>query len=159
MNHKYRKKPVVIEAVQVNLKNLSEDKFQVPDWLTIALNNNDILLDNDGIPCLIKTLEGGMRVRFNDWIIRGVNGELYPCKPDIFEKTYVKVEIDELTYDLQFCDRLIQGWPWKNFLTGADLDQLNNIMDKKLAERDNTYKYRIIQIMRISDWGKDIEEK
>ena len=44
--------------------------------------------------CDIKTLEGTMRAYTGDYIIRGVNGEIYPCKPDIFEKTYEKVEVE-----------------------------------------------------------------
>lgn len=57
---KYRKIPVIIEAYQTD-----EEVF-------------------------IKTLEGTMKANKGDWIIKGVNGEIYPCKPDIFEKTYVK---------------------------------------------------------------------
>jgi hypothetical protein len=80
----YRKKPVVIDAIQ-----LTEDNFK--DYLDIALSDSqtsDVGFDEVGIYLLISTLEGDMKARLNDWIIRGVNGELYPCKPDIFEKTY-----------------------------------------------------------------------
>ena len=75
----YRKKPVVIEAIQFN-KNFTEiEKFCEGnfDW---SEGKSDI-----------KTLEGTMRASVGDWIIKGVNGEFYPCKPDIFEKTYEKV--------------------------------------------------------------------
>lgn len=88
---KFRKKPVVIEAIQwVNtpesfklIKNLNENKEKV----VVRMGgdpNSDYLI--------IQTLEGGMKANLNDWIIRGVSGELYPCKPDIFEQTYEKVE-------------------------------------------------------------------
>ena len=78
---KYRKKPVVIEAVQWH----NGDKHE-------AVENNPLnnpMTPND--PC-IKTLEGYLHVSDGDFIIKGVNGEFYPCKPDIFEKTYEKVE-------------------------------------------------------------------
>lgn len=74
---KYRKKPVIIEAIQWNGKNLTEiDNF---------------VGGSIGIKCtslIIHTLEGDMEASINDYIIKGVNGEFYPCKPDIFDKTY-----------------------------------------------------------------------
>lgn len=87
---KYRKKPVVVEAMQWNGNNLYEclcfmncDKKQ-PEPYNISHNaKNEIA---------IQTLEGTMIASVGDYIIRGVNGELYPCKPDIFEKTYEVVE-------------------------------------------------------------------
>lgn len=88
----YRKKPVVIEAVQW----LPEDPRHVnPAWLSAAqdipwpkngaVRSNNLLLQ-------IMTLEGTMTVNVGDYIIQGVKGELYPCKPDIFELTYERVE-------------------------------------------------------------------
>ena len=84
---KFRKKPVVIEAFQ--WKPLSPDAADkdVPLWL--VMSNYDL---GPGNSLMIKTLEGTMRADPGDWIIRGVNGEFYPCKPDIFEATYEKVE-------------------------------------------------------------------
>jgi hypothetical protein len=82
----YRKKPVTVEAVQlrdVELRTL------------MALQNfaglgNDVFeAVEDGI--LIDTLEGKMKASVGDFIIKGVQGEFYPCKPDIFEKTYEEV--------------------------------------------------------------------
>ena len=85
---KFRKKPVVIEAFKVGSTNI------YPDWLHDAISEGvvwtrgttgwgDAFTSAD-----IRTLEGTMTAGEGDWIIRGVNGELYPCKPDIFEKTY-----------------------------------------------------------------------
>ena len=79
---KYRKKPVVIEALQFNGKNHNELIIFVGK--KISMNDMKVLS--------IKTLEGEMRVRKNDFIIKGVNGEFYPCKPDIFSKTYEEVK-------------------------------------------------------------------
>ena len=75
---KFRKKPVVIEAIQWNGQNYREICF----WAGFTLDGGmDEILR-------IHTLEGTMEARKGDWIIRGVKGELYPCKPDIFEASY-----------------------------------------------------------------------
>lgn len=81
---KYRKKPVVIEAIQWT-GNLEEIKEFVGDSLIIEEFHGKFAIS-------IKTLEGIHDAMFNDYIIKGVNGEFYPCKPDIFQKTYEKVE-------------------------------------------------------------------
>jgi hypothetical protein len=79
----YRKKPVVIEAVQFNGMN----GIKLLEWMNGVECEEDFL----GEYVEIKTLEGTMRANKGDWIIKGVNGEFYPCKPDIFEKTYEPV--------------------------------------------------------------------
>ena len=90
---KFRKKPVVIEAVQWTGHNLGAvlvlwDEGSVPGELAV-----DASFLSDGPPKLaIPTLEGEMTASPGDWIIRGVAGEVYPCKPDIFEATYEAVE-------------------------------------------------------------------
>ena len=83
---KFRKKPVVIEAEQYDGSLESVNKIlKLDKWDT-----NSIVLSDK---CLtINTLEGKMRADIGDWIIKGVQGELYPCKPDIFEATYEPVE-------------------------------------------------------------------
>lgn len=81
---KYRKKPVVIEAIQLTEDNI-DDCLKFTGTLINCKSFNVI----DGI--VIKTLEGDMKASFGDFIIKGVNGEFYPCKPDIFEKTYEEV--------------------------------------------------------------------
>lgn len=78
----FRKKPVVIAAVQHN-----GDIGDLPEKIQREVLATDI----DG-SCFFSTLEGVMKCSVNDWIIEGVNGELYPCKPDIFEKTYEHYE-------------------------------------------------------------------
>ena len=86
---KYRKKPVVIEAMQYNALNSRQSVMQWIDanggkcYLVKSINDSSIY---------IETLEGKMRADLNDYVIKGVNGEFYPCKPDIFDKTYEKVE-------------------------------------------------------------------
>lgn len=86
---KFRKRPVVIEAVQWK----GELWFsEVPAWLLIAINSGKVREVKPQAVVEIATLEGVMVASNGDWIIQGVNGEVYPCKPDIFEKTYERVE-------------------------------------------------------------------
>lgn len=89
---KYRKKPVVIEAIQWTGDNLEEIKEMLKD-----ADEKRVIMphpnEEKGIKSLlIVTLEGEMRADKGDYIIKGVKGEFYPCKPDIFEETYEKVE-------------------------------------------------------------------
>lgn len=88
---RYRKKPVVIEAYQLDNRNTN----QPPHWLHQAIRAgvvDVVTVRGAATHATIKTLEGEMRADLNDWIIQGVKGELYPCKPDIFEATYILVE-------------------------------------------------------------------
>lgn len=79
---KYRKKPVVIEAVQWTGKNQTEiDKFC---GMNVVWNENKKMF-------LVLTLEGAMLASTGDYIIKGVNSEFYLCNSDVFEKTYEKV--------------------------------------------------------------------
>jgi hypothetical protein len=82
---KYRKKPVVIEAIQWTGENTIDiDTFT---------NSNFVEVTRGGIKMLeIYTLEGTMKAHINDYIIKGVQGEFYPCKPKIFEETYEVAE-------------------------------------------------------------------
>ena len=82
---KYRKNPVEVEAVRYMIDNT------LPDWFMDRVTNNTIITHKDGT-CDINTLEGIMKSNKGDYIILGVNGEVYPCKPDIFEKTYEEVK-------------------------------------------------------------------
>lgn len=90
---KYKKKPVVIEAFQLNDRGLIGE-----DWFWDAVSNNKIITHSFGkyepnkAWCEIKTLEGTMTAEPGDFIIQGVEGEIYPCKPDIFHKTYEVAE-------------------------------------------------------------------
>jgi hypothetical protein len=89
---KFRKKPVEIEAVRVSeaLKSAGTRWQSLPRWLEGAYDRGGVLFGNGFIN--IITSEGVMRGDYDDWIIRGVKGELYPCKPDIFAATYEPVE-------------------------------------------------------------------
>ena len=92
---KYRKKPVVIEAMQWTGFNLEEIKGFVGNCLEHEINDCAYSAGVSVPPkvhMIIKTLEGQHIASVGDYIIKGVNGEFYPCKPDIFEKTYEFVE-------------------------------------------------------------------
>lgn len=91
---KYRKKSVIIEAVQWTGLNLEEIKSFVGKSLRYEIIDTawEVGKGAPHVNMLIKTLEGIHICTKGDFIIKGVNGEFYPCKPDIFEKTYEVVE-------------------------------------------------------------------
>lgn len=84
----YRKKPVVVEAFQ--LPSLEDPPEDFLDWAD-SVGFTEFYSDYDG-GILVCTLEGDMRANPLDYIIKGVRGEFYPCKPDIFEVTYEAVK-------------------------------------------------------------------
>ena len=90
---RYRKKPIVIEAVQWD--GTAEGATPIINWM---LENNttcryiDTVETVDPQSIYIDTLEGTMRCSTDDWVIRGVSGEFYPCKPTIFDATYEPAE-------------------------------------------------------------------
>ena len=86
---RYRKKPVVIEAVQLK----DESIIEIINWTTDYINIEIDTDENDNIiGMIIPTLEGAMKASMNDYIIKGIQGEFYPCKPNVFEQTYELVE-------------------------------------------------------------------
>ncbi len=93
---RYRKKPVVIEAVQLRWSTWSEMCDHLGDIIgphnescrTVDECNDDCGETAPFMELTIPTLEGDHLARHGDWIIKGVEGEFYPCRPDIFEKTY-----------------------------------------------------------------------
>lgn len=98
---KYRKKPVVIEAVQFHASEPGDPMAfdDVPEWLQVGFDDGtlerrygDAINGGDWDFIAIKTLEGEMLAAPDDFIIRGIQGELYPCKPDIFRATYEAAE-------------------------------------------------------------------
>lgn len=96
MIQRFRKKPVVVEVVlcQDVLDAMEHDWGELPDWIRDAYEKGVIAAPThqDGGNLTIKTLEGDHLARAGDYIIKGVQGELYPCKPDIFLETYEPVE-------------------------------------------------------------------
>lgn len=80
------KKPVVVQAIQWNGHNFQE----IVDF--VGIHNLRIQENLNSPNLIIYTLEGDHYASIGDWIIRGIKGEFYPCKPDIFEKTYEEVK-------------------------------------------------------------------
>lgn len=96
---KYRKRPVIVDAVQLRWDTWNEICHFIPipemaygvlvhDRTNEYINEHKSHADYNRIGMIIKTLEGDMLAIENDYIVKGVNGEFYPCKPDIFYKTY-----------------------------------------------------------------------
>ena len=87
---KFRKKPVVIEAFRIGYDDY-------PVWFNDEIFSGRNLIHDvyEGAGCIIETMEGQMKANHGDYIIQGIQGEFYPCKPDIFEKTYESVAISK----------------------------------------------------------------
>lgn len=101
---KFRKKPVVIEAVQfteaVAIACLI-DREPAPFGLIVSGDYHPERRTVSRAWISIKTLEGTMRADMGDWIIKAVQGEFYPCKPDIFEETYESIEVLEPLFEIR----------------------------------------------------------
>ena len=121
---KYTKKPVTIEAVQWTGDNWQEIQRFVPDAVRV--------IDMNGLR--VKTLEGELNVSKGDYIIKGVKGEFYPCKPDIFQQTYDPAEATVKPDGCPFCGaegtdvHVVQGNPryCKCYVCGAQGPLGNN---------------------------------
>jgi len=88
---KFKKKPVTIKAIQYLPPHNCEEVYEFTQIPWEEGHDPEDTCDED-TPMYIKTLEGLMRADPGDWIIKGVRGEYYPCKPDIFNDTYEKAE-------------------------------------------------------------------
>ena len=91
----FKKKPVIIEALQYPTDPFDNaGAISVYEWVRRnSLGKTSAYIDPMSGDLMIHTLEGDMRVSAGDWIIRGVQGEFYPCKPDIFKATYEEVSV------------------------------------------------------------------
>lgn len=89
---RFRKKPVEVEAFQIGMHTMADKDY--PEWFADAIASGEVFQKRNPdypVECSIRTLEGDMDANLGDYVIRGVKGELYPCKPDIFEQTYEEV--------------------------------------------------------------------
>lgn len=91
MIQKFRKKPVIIEAMHFRTNNVGGEECmnEICSWIDEGRLETQCW--HNGTDIYINTLEGEMRADCGDWIIKGIKGEFYPCKPDIFEATYEPV--------------------------------------------------------------------
>ena len=92
---KFRKKPVTIEAEQLNIEHFKLEKGVLHKVEIFGKSFNVWFMDADSPYILIPTLEGNMMAKHSDWIIKGIKGELYPCREDIFLLTYEEVNENE----------------------------------------------------------------
>ena len=166
---KFRKKPVMIEAIQ-----LTNDRSVIVEILeTIAgkfidniSSEVDRVIIQGGIN--INTLEGTMKANFNDYIIKGINGEFYPCKPDIFEKTY---DVVKLAYTCTFGDALEAvkqgkraarvGWNGKGmfiFMRPADELNVEFVVDKMKSLPQSVKDYYLQDIINEKGERVSVEE-
>jgi hypothetical protein len=93
MVEQYRKKPAVIQAVKYD--GSSTHRSIIEAWIANGVYHDSSMRTRDIGPMSIQTLEGEITAQPGDYIIQGVAGEFYPCKPDIFEETYEKVYQDK----------------------------------------------------------------
>lgn len=88
----YKKRSVEVEAFQFDGDLINRDGvYYVPDWAAKA-HKHGLIFFRDAGEMFVRTLEGDHHASVGDYIIRGIKGEIYPCKPDVFEMTYEQVE-------------------------------------------------------------------
>lgn len=100
-SYRYVKKAIPIEAFKYEGDLIANDKYCVPNWAIKAYGNGTLYYketDDSSSELFIKTLEGDMLCEVGCYIIQGVEGEIYPCRSDIFDKTYEKVK-DDIFYE------------------------------------------------------------
>jgi hypothetical protein len=138
---KYKKKPVVIEAIQWIGKQSFDELYEFAD----ADNNLGVvgMLDGDSDIATINTLEGVMQASPNDYIIKGVKGELYPCKPDIFSITYdevtEKMSFGEAIHAMRLGGRVARkGWNGKGIFIEIEFPDKNSAMTNPYIYIDST---------------------
>lgn len=119
---KYRKKPVVIEAFRYWVDAR-------PEWFCDKVTTNEIITHETH--CEITTLEGVMRGEVGDYIIQGVKGEVYPCKPDIFEATYESVAEQE---SIEMAEKQDQEPVWTDEQIEAEMRRVGDNMRPYIAD-------------------------
>ena len=146
---KARKKPVVIEAVQLkenydSIRECLSFLGRIYEEYTEASINNRIaeVKQDNGIN--IATLEGTHHASFGDYIIKGVKGEFYPCKPDIFEKTYEVLKEDNLSTDFTELKIICKGGITKVYRNGEEMKDVMAIKFEHDVDRLPSYTIKFI---------------
>ena len=158
---KYRKKPTVVEAMQLTNENLLE----VKEWCNGELVPN---AETSGYDLYISTLEGIMHADINDYIIQGVEGNFYPCKPDIFEKTYEvasqQSQLDDkqkivLEWLVAYADKDSGDYPMQTIVYMWDCIRSYRLGVKELAAlRKLTRDEQFEVLAAFAQWGLEQEE-
>lgn len=153
----YTKKPVTIQAVQWLTSNIAEVReFIDGEMRGLDLDSTTAYDAGMGAPMgsfVIKTLEGEMKVSHGDYIIKGVKGEFYPCKPDIFEVTYIKTPsdfIERIELEKSELDDKLEKL--EAFTSSKKFLELNNTQSKLLWRQQNLmFSYSNLLGERIKD--------
>lgn len=145
MIKKFRKRPIIVEAVQYHR---TEESFEEISKFT----NNQVIRGRDN-SIIIPTLEGEIEARPNDWIIKGIKGEFYPCRLDIFVATYEKIT-EEGDITCPHCKKEIQ-----NKTRREERRRILSIIEKERAEGNIIDTKGINRVMRyLTDELTDGEE-
>lgn len=151
---RYRKKPVEIEAVQFTGDNIEE----IAEFMGIPLAGLQVSVDavlrmdgnyGENTHIHIPTLEGTMTANCGDWIIKGVKGEFYPCKPDIFDETYEVIEDEGMT------DLKSKPYP-KSLLKLPEMTDAEKEAIRKNIEANDTTVLPLIEIHPVNNVIRDI---
>lgn len=150
---KYRKKPVVIDAFRWTAYQRGAEE---PEWFIEALKKGEALFEapvGESVALKIRTLEGIMTARPGDYIIRGVKGEIYPCKPDIFEATYEREDGP--------ASQTVRP-DWKAIQWTGDKDMMNHFCDDLVRQERLGYdahnnvrihhSHETVEIVALGDW-------
>lgn len=130
---KYTKKPVTIDAMQFDGKNFDE-VIEFTEHKAEKRHCNNLDTNKTTQVIVIPTLEGDMMARPGDYIIRGINGEYYPCKPDIFAKTYVEGDVGDVSY---YLPEDIYGLP--------EADDMRDMVRNEMTEEELELLHRAIE--------------
>ena len=142
---KFRKKPVVIEAIQFDgtINSMLEIEAVFPS----LVSNNSNWKAHEVRFWKIWTLEGGLEVSKGDWIIKGIKGEFYPCKPDVFEMTYDCVDEEYESKVQKYCE-LINSDKW-------DTVEFQDIQNCLSIYPQSVYQHELIKgaiDLRVRQW-------
>lgn len=143
----FRKKPVVVEAI-----NLAQIQSLPWHFETAVLNTEIELLPEGG--ALVHTIEGTMEAQPGDWLIRGVKGEFYPCKPDVFDQTYeeVSAEADALKTEFEEAHQVKED-PVAHMR--ENLRHIHDLIDANFVQTDGEHRLRLhgeIHTGPVVDW-------
>lgn len=166
---KYIKKPIKIEAFKYDGDFMNKDgHYYIPEW-GVHANKEGTLYFEDG-ELYIKTLEGVHHASVGDYIIKGIKGELYPCKPDIFEQTYTEAQNGNVGITLYDTINLMCSADYKERFKAEYLqllirvEGLNNMLKKYKAGKLNfkpTCSYELLskQLKYMVDYLNLLEDR
>ena len=140
---KYRKKPVVIDAFQLKSGTLLKDIYS---FFGVNLGNEFKPFDFVDDKIIIKTLEGEMTATQGDYVIKGIKGEFYPCKADIFEATYEIAEEKEEIFAV-----MVEGRQTPSKVYNEECDAENEAKRLALKERLTTYTLKAVSRFSLND--------